>query len=101
MSRCIDHIIEARGFDEQVLAIREHLVMDQGMRTLEALAQITDGSTNLRQFDLILTSQRIQDMRFSKVAERQPRTLWIREFDHGLGSTTCAGPQRVRSSRDP
>jgi hypothetical protein len=30
--------------------------MDQGMTTLEVLAEITDGSTNLGQLDLVLAS---------------------------------------------
>jgi hypothetical protein len=46
--RCIDHILEARGVNEQVLPVREHLVMDQGMRIPEVLSQVTNGSTNLR-----------------------------------------------------
>jgi len=49
------------------------------------LAEITDGSTNLRQFDLVLPSQCVQNMRFGQVAERQPRVRRISEFDHRLG----------------
>jgi hypothetical protein len=72
VSGCIDHILEARGFNEQVLAVREHLVMNQRMRTPEVLAEVIDGSTNLRQLDLVLAPQRVQDMRFREVAKRQP-----------------------------
>jgi len=56
VSGCIDHILDARGFNEQVLAVREHLVMNQRMRTPEALAEVIDGSTNLRQLDLYQTT---------------------------------------------
>jgi hypothetical protein len=76
-------------------------MVDQGMRTPEVLAEVIDGATNLRQLDLILTSQRIEDMRFREVAERQPRLGWIREFDHRLGPAACSGPQRVRPSGNP
>jgi hypothetical protein len=44
--------------------------MNQGMRTPEVLAEVVDGATNLRQLDLVLAPQRIQDMRFGEVAER-------------------------------
>jgi hypothetical protein len=64
--------------------------MNQGMRTPEVLAEIAHGSTNLRQFDLVLASQCIQDMGFSEVAERQPRTRRIRKLDNRLGSAACA-----------
>ena len=52
VSGCIDHIPEACGFNEQVLAVREHLVMNQGVRTPEVLTEVVDGATNLRQLDL-------------------------------------------------
>src|SRR5436190_6819211 len=89
VSGCIDDILEARSFHEQVLAVREHLVMNHGMRTPEALAEVIDGTTNLRQLNLVLASQRVQDMRFGEVAERQSRVRRIREFDDRLGSATC------------
>jgi hypothetical protein len=91
VSGCIDHVLEARGFNEQVLAVREHLVMDQGMRIPEVLTQVTDGSTNLRQLNLILATQRVQDMGFGEVVERQPRASRIREFDDWFGSAARAG----------
>jgi hypothetical protein len=100
MSGCI-HVLDARGFNEQELAVRERLVMDHGVLSPEMFAEIIDGSTNLRQLNFVLASQRVQDMRFGEVAERQPRVRGIREFDNRLGSTACAGPQRVRSSGDP
>ena len=83
VSGCVDYILEARGFNEQVLAVREHLVMNQRMRTPEVLAEVIDGSTNLRQLDLVLTPQRVQDMRFGEVAERQPGVRRIRELMTG------------------
>jgi hypothetical protein len=46
--------------------------MNQGVRTPEVLAEIADGATNLRQLDLVLASQRVEDVRFGKVAEREP-----------------------------
>jgi hypothetical protein len=66
-----DHILEASGFNEQVLAVPEHLVMNQRMRTPETLAEVIDRSTNLRQLDLALAPERIQDVGFGEVAERQ------------------------------
>jgi hypothetical protein len=101
VSRCIDHLLEARGFNEQVLAVGEHLVRNQGMWTLEVLAEVIDGSTNLRQLDLVLASKRVQDMRFGEVAERQPEIRRICEFDDRFGSAACAGAQRIRPARDP
>ena len=98
---CIDHVLEAGGFDEQVPAIREHLVMNQGMLRPELPAKVFDGITNLLQLDLILASQRVQDMGFGEVAERQSRVRRISEFNNRLGPTACPGPQRVRSSGDP
>jgi hypothetical protein len=47
VSGCIDHL-EAGGFNEQVLAVRQHLVMNKGMPAPEMLTQVIDGSTNLR-----------------------------------------------------
>src|SRR5919198_3028317 len=37
VSGCIDHILDARGFNEQMLAVREHLVVNQGMLSPEVL----------------------------------------------------------------
>ena len=105
MPGCIDDIFKAGGFDEQVLAAGKHLVMNQRMRTPEVLAEVIDGSTNLRQFDLILASQRIQDMRFGEVAERQSRVRRIGEFDHATilnrrrerDESSRTGAQRITS----
>ena len=91
---CIDHILEARGFNEEVLAVREHLVMNERMLSPEVFAKVIEGTTNLRQLDLVLTAQRVQDMRFREIAERQSRTCRIGEFDNRLGSAASAGPQR-------
>jgi hypothetical protein len=66
---CIDHILEARGFNEKVFAVREHLMVNQRMLSPEVLAQVIDGTPDLRQFDLILAPQGVQDMRFGEVAE--------------------------------
>jgi hypothetical protein len=33
--------------------------MNQGMRIPEVLTQVTDGSTNLRQLNLVLAAQRV------------------------------------------
>lgn len=54
--------------------------MNQGVRTPEVLAEVIDGATNLRQLDLVLASQR-EDVRFGKVAEREPGVRRICEFD--------------------
>jgi hypothetical protein len=61
--------LRPRRFNEQVLAVREHLVMDQRMRTPKVLAEIPHSSTNLWQFHLELASQRMQDVRFGQIAE--------------------------------
>jgi hypothetical protein len=44
-------------------------MMNQGVWTPEVLAEVIDGATNLRQLDLVLASQRVQDVRFGEVAE--------------------------------
>jgi hypothetical protein len=66
--------------------------MDQGMRIPEVLTQVTNGSTNLRQLNLILAAQRVEDVRFGEIVERQPRARRIRKFYDGFGSAACAGP---------
>jgi hypothetical protein len=70
--RRIDDILDARGFNEQVVPVRKHLVMNKGMGAPEMLAEVVDRSANLRQLDLVLSPQRVQNMRFGEVAERQP-----------------------------
>jgi hypothetical protein len=62
------------------------------MRFPDVLTQVTNGSTNLRQLNLVLAAQRVQDMGFGKVVERQPRARRIRKFDDRFGSAACAGP---------
>src|SRR5262249_46912305 len=44
---CVDHILEARRFNEEVFAVREHLVVNERMLSLEVLAQIIDGTPDL------------------------------------------------------
>jgi len=64
--------------------------MNQWVGTAEVLAEVIDGATNLRQLDLVLASQRVEDVRFGKVAEREPGVRPISEFDDRFGSTVCA-----------
>jgi hypothetical protein len=66
--------------------------MNQRMRIPEVLTQVIDRSTNLRQLHLVLTAQRVEDVRFGEVVKRQSRTRPIREFYDGFGSPACAGP---------
>src|SRR5262245_13318732 len=84
--RRIDDIFEAGSFDEKVLAVREHLVMNQRMSTAEMLAQIIHCSTNLRQLDLVLAPERVQNVRFGEIAERQSSVRRIGELNDRLGS---------------
>jgi hypothetical protein len=87
---CIDHILEAGRFNEQVFAIGEHLVVHQRMLGPKVLAQVVDGAPNLRQLDLILSPQGVENMRFGEVVERQPGILGISEFDDRLGAPAPA-----------
>jgi hypothetical protein len=52
----VNHILETRRFNEEMLAIREHLVMHKGVASLKLLTEIVDGAPNLRQFDVIRPS---------------------------------------------
>jgi hypothetical protein len=67
----------------------------------EMLAEGVDRSTNLRQLDLVLAPERVQDVRFGEVAERQPRAGRIGQLNHRLGSAANARSQWVRPSGDP
>src|SRR5262249_8401425 len=84
MSRRIDHVLQARRFDEQMLAIRQHLVMHQWMLSPKLFAKVVHGTPNLRQLDVILPPKRIEDMRLRQIGERQLAALRVRKLDDGL-----------------
>jgi hypothetical protein len=92
VTRCVNHILQTRCLDEQMPPVGEQLMIDQGMPSLELLTKVGHGSSNLLQLDLVLAAQRVQDMRFGEVAERQPGVRRIRKFDYRLGSPACARP---------
>jgi hypothetical protein len=54
------------------------------------LAQIIHCSTNLRQLDLVLAPERVQNVRFGEIAERQSRVRRIGELNDRLGSAARA-----------
>lgn len=97
----VDHVLEARSFDEEVRAIGQHLVMHQRMLGPKLLTEVAHGPPNLRQFHPVLSPQRIEDVRFGQVVERQPCLERIRERDDRLGPPGAAGPHGVRAPGYP
>jgi hypothetical protein len=91
----IDHILQSGRFNEEILPIREHLVMHEWMLRSKLLTKVVHSPPNLRQLDLVLSSQRIQDVRLGQIVEGQTRALRISESDDWLGAALSAGTFRV------
>jgi len=99
--RRIDHILQTYRFNEQMLAVGEHLVVHERVLRPKLFTKISNSAANLWQLQAVLPPQGVENVRLRQVVEGQPRALRIGEFDDRLRTTSAAGAQRIRAPGKP